>query len=64
MDPHANLEEQLNLASRLIYEQENERPSKPQDIIRLAELILALDTWIKRGGALPSEWQRHEEGGC
>jgi hypothetical protein len=60
MDPNANLEEQLNLASRLIYEQENEPPSKPQDIIRLAELILALDAWIKRGGALPCDWVQHK----
>jgi hypothetical protein len=53
MDPTANLAEQRRLASRLA---DCETPD-PADIARLAELVIALDEWIARGGALPSQWQ-------
>ena len=42
MDPNANLLEQLRLAS-------NQGG-------RLAELVIALDDWIARGGFLPTRW--------
>jgi hypothetical protein len=53
MDPNANLEQQRFIAARLV---EAENPD-PADVQRLAELVLALDEWIKRGGFLPKDWQ-------
>lgn len=49
MDPDANLREQLTLARRLV---EHSNP----DIAKLAELVLALDGWIRRGGFKPRAW--------
>lgn len=48
MDPNANLEEQLRLAEAILDEGEEGN--------RLAELVLALDEWIRRGGFLPEAW--------
>lgn len=51
MDPDANLDEALELAVVLErYEDDDAR--------RLAELVLALNEWISRGGFLPAAWQR------
>lgn len=58
MDPNANLEEQLRIASRLVEAVDNERPVDPEDYARLAELVIALDNWISGGGALPERWGR------
>jgi hypothetical protein len=30
----------------------------PEDIERLADLVLALDEWLSNGGALPERWRR------
>lgn len=59
MDPSANLAEQLRLAERL--EDPNKDPwyrehGMPGDAARLAELVLALDQWIRRGGGVPDRW--------
>jgi hypothetical protein len=51
MDPTANLTEALQLAADLV---EGEDP----DAARLAELVIALDEWLRRGGFLPVPWQR------
>ena len=53
MDPNANLEEQLELASKIIAADEKD----PDDAVRLAELVLALDAWITRGNFLPKSWE-------
>lgn len=53
MDPNANLIEQVQLAESLV-EAENESA----DANRLAELVLALNLWILRGGFLPKSWER------
>lgn len=52
MDPNANLKEQLELASRLV-KAVNPRPN---DVHRLAELVLAMDEWLRCGGFPPDEW--------
>lgn len=67
MDPDANLAEQLELAARLaeaaaeaeICELDNDA----LDILfadgqRLAELVQALDSWIRNGGFLPGRWRK------
>jgi len=51
VDPNANLAEQLELARELV---DDENP----DAARLAELVIALDEWIARGGFLPLRWAR------
>ena len=53
MDPNANLQEQLQLAD-LILDGLGTRANAE----RLAELVVALDEWIAKGGFLPSKWLR------
>lgn len=45
MDPDSNLEEMLEIATAL------------QDESRLAELVVALDGWLRGGGFLPQAWR-------
>lgn len=59
MDPDENLREQLELAKRItkfIAHDHDPSPALP-DAERLAELVLALDAWIHRGGFLPRQWK-------
>lgn len=58
MDPNANLKEMLELAASLIEAADDEEAIDPIDAVRLAELVQALDGWIKGGGFLPTEWKR------
>lgn len=61
MDPDANLKEQLDLARRIIRILDDSAYAfapVPAQAARLAELVLALDEWIVRGGFLPSRWRR------
>lgn len=55
-DPDSNLSEQLRLAQELIDSAESGFDD-PEGAWRLAELVLALDEWIKKGGFLPQQWQ-------
>jgi len=52
MDPDANLNEQLILAARLL---RDETPDLT-DVVRLAELVESLHSWLGNGGALPAMW--------
>ena len=54
MDPNANLEELMELA-RLAIEQDC---LSVIDTLRLAELIVALDEWIRKDGVLPESWAK------
>ena len=66
MDPTANLREQLELASRFLLEWDasgdDDSPYSdadtfnPHDVARLAELVIALDEWMQRGGYPPRQW--------
>ena len=53
MDPNANLEEQLRIAARIANGEE-----LSTDAERLADLVEALDGWLKGGGFLPQRWER------
>jgi acyl carrier protein len=55
MDPNANWEEQLEIAERLL---QGRLPFHEVDSLRLAELVLALNEWIQKGGFLPAAWKR------
>lgn len=63
MDPIANLKEQLELARRIqsAEEAEDNDPidaacTKAECADRLAELVIALDEWMRKGGFSP--WQK------
>lgn len=53
MDPDANLREQRELAQAIINEEAGAIEAE-----RLAELVLALDEWIDKGGFLPTRWRK------
>ncbi len=55
MDPTANLREQLELAEAI-----NNGTADEGDAERLAELVEALDAWMKRGGFAPTQWARKD----
>lgn len=57
MDPDENLREQWEIAHRLTEKPQNTERDL-EDAERLAELVLALDTWITNGGALPKSWRK------
>lgn len=56
MDPNANLKEQLALANSILHAWGTDQAVPREDIGHLAELVLALDEWIRKGGSFPTEW--------
>ena len=52
MDPNATLKKIRELAQRLLWDTESPAGE-------LAERIEALDTWICKGGFLPTDWENH-----
>ena len=71
MDPEANLAEQLSLAAEIIEIidggvdeggnlslSEDEMDEVVDNANRLAELVQALDGWLRSSGFLPSSWER------
>ena len=58
MDPDANLEEQLALAHAIADDDGESEDGFADDATRLAELVIALDEWIAKGGFLPTTWQK------
>jgi hypothetical protein len=61
MDPSANIEEQLRIASRLVRQSDEDKPFRQVDVARLAELVIALDEWIVNGGFVPRRWTKGQE---
>lgn len=69
MDPTANLKEQLGLSRRITTCADDGHGEADAalgggcmrcqpDAERLAELVLALNEWITKGGFLPEQWRR------
>lgn len=60
MDPTANLAEQLAIAQGVIdiADRRDTNDINGRDALRLAELVLALNEWIVKGGFLPEQWKR------
>lgn len=54
MDPDANWEEQQRLAEGLL----RDDGFSPSSALRLAELVLALNEWLEKGGFPPEAWKR------
>lgn len=55
MDVNANLTELLRLSADVITATDH-GVLDAEDAARAAELVLALNEWITRGGSLPSAW--------
>lgn len=58
MDPNANLKEMLELATEIQEAYDADETISEADSNRLAELVLALDGWLKGKGFLPTRWER------
>lgn len=59
MDPNKTLQRMLQLSKRMIDETKGrDGEPHPDDALELAELVEALDNWIRRGGSFPSKWWR------
>jgi hypothetical protein len=57
-NPNNNLEEQLRLAHLAIQAIDKEETTISDDqIVTLAECVIALDGWLARGCALPDRWR-------
>ena len=61
MDPDANLKEQLELALSMINENIDDHTASDTANLaargqKLAELVLALDGWIRHRGFKPKRW--------
>lgn len=52
MDPNANLAEQREITNSIL----NGEAVQREDVMRLAELVQALDAWLESGGFLPKDW--------
>lgn len=57
MDPEANLLEQRELAARIVKAYDGGAPVDIDDAARLAELVIALDAWLCKGGFKPATWE-------
>lgn len=61
MDPDANLRDQLDIARKIHQLIDDTDPSDAAAIIahaeELADRVIALDSWIRRGGFLPRAYQ-------
>lgn len=57
MDPNANLEQQLAGAREILRSQADDGGGYDDGVIDLAEAVVALNEWIKRGGFLPEAWR-------
>jgi len=57
MDPDAAIEELLNLAELVISRADDGEWTGDCDILRIAELTLALDGWLTVGGFMPTRWK-------
>jgi hypothetical protein len=57
MDPDANLARQLELAQEIIDKIDDGDESAVDKACALAELVLALNEWLARGGFKPKAWE-------
>jgi hypothetical protein len=58
MDPNKNLADLLEIAHRLVDDEDHEDylALEASGALRLAELAIALDEWIRKGGFMPEAW--------
>lgn len=58
LDPDKNLEQQKDIAQRMVEGKMATPEDFETDSIRLAELVLALDEWMSKGGFPPKAWKK------
>jgi hypothetical protein len=58
MDPDENLAAQLSIAKEIVRIEDVHWCTQDSEAVRLAELVLALDAWIDKGGFLPNRWSK------
>ena len=58
VDPDENLKQQLALASHIVWAAEEGRKVTTDDAHQLAELVINLHDWIRKGGFLPACWRK------
>ncbi len=58
MDPDINLRSQLARARGILQAVDDGMRVYEPDAERLAELVVALDEWITKGGFLPERWTK------
>lgn len=58
MDPNENLKEQLKLANDIV---NTDLEGDDLDPMRLAELVLAMDQWMRAGGFPPDDWKKSSQ---
>jgi hypothetical protein len=56
MDPNENMHEQLSLALRILNGDVKNGTELLTDATRLAELVIAMDGWLRSGGFMPGCW--------
>ena len=54
MDPNKNARQQVELADKILADEDN----NTTEACLLAEMVLALDNWIREGGFLPKQWDK------
>jgi len=54
MDPNRSLREMLEMAQRIAFDPYDRYDA---ETVRLAELVIALDEWIRKQNVLPSAWR-------
>lgn len=57
MDPDENLREQVEIAKDILLPDLSDMELE-EKAVRLAELVVALDEWIRKGGFIPEAWKR------
>lgn len=58
LDPDENLREQKEIAQRFVDGKMTTQEDFETDSLRLAELVVALDEWLSRGGFPPKAWKK------
>lgn len=59
MDPNETLRRMRELTRKIVQDSE-----ESEDAVALAEYVEVIDTWITKGGFLPSAWAAGRQGDC
>jgi hypothetical protein len=58
MDPNATLREMLELANAVLDNEDKSDGEVVANAVNLADAVLTLDAWLRRGGFLPTAWRQ------
>lgn len=60
MDPNVNYNRQIELAKRIQYAEDHGHRMNLEWVSELAELVVALNQWVRTGGFVPKPFERSE----